>query len=80
MVMTGLCEFSMEVLTRRSEQFLWETMPINIRYGPERHLIYVGYGSGGIAVLTADGTKIADIPLDAHPESFQVEKNGPCIL
>jgi len=52
----------------------------NIRYGPERHLIYVGYGSGGIAVLAADGTKIADIPLDAHPESFQLEKNGLACL
>jgi DNA-binding beta-propeller fold protein YncE len=48
----------------------------NVRYDAERHLIYVGYGSGGLAVLSEDGTKNNNIPLDAHPESFQLEKNG----
>jgi hypothetical protein len=36
--------------------------------------IYVGYGSGGIAVI--DGLshrKVGDIPLPAHPESFQLD-------
>jgi YVTN family beta-propeller protein len=43
----------------------------NIRLGgPDR--IFVGYGNGAIAVLQA-GKKVADLPLDAHPESFQID-------
>ena len=52
----------------------------NIRYDAERRLIYVGYGSGGLAILREDGTKTSNIPLDAHPESFQLEKNGSRIF
>lgn len=51
--------------------------PDNIRFDAQRKQIYVGYGSGGLAVLTEDGTKVADINLGSHPESFQLEKNGP---
>lgn len=63
----------------------FKTIPLgedadNIRYDAERHVIYVGYGSGGLAVLNEDGVKTADIPLDAHPESFQLEKGGPHIF
>jgi YVTN family beta-propeller protein len=49
----------------------------NIRFDAERKHVYVGYGSGALAVMNEDGTKVAEIKLDAHPESFQLEKNGP---
>ena len=52
----------------------------NIRYDAERHLIYVGHGRGGLAVLQEDGTKSTDIALDAHPESFRLEKSGSHIF
>lgn len=52
----------------------------NIRADPTAHLIYVGYGSGGIAVFDPTGKKIKDIKLDAHPESFQIEPNGQRIF
>src|SRR5262245_36103586 len=43
----------------------------NIRLGgPDR--IFVGYGDGAIAVLQS-GKKVADLPLDAHPEAFQFD-------
>lgn len=42
----------------------------NIRVDGAR--ILVGYGNGAIAVLQ-NGEKIADLPLAAHPESFQVD-------
>jgi YVTN family beta-propeller protein len=42
-----------------------------------RQQLYVGYGSGSLAVLDKDGRKLADIRLAAHPESFQLERNGP---
>jgi YVTN family beta-propeller protein len=52
----------------------------NIRGDDSSHRIFVGYGSGGIAVFDAEGGKVAEIKLDAHPESFQLEKNGPRIF
>lgn len=52
----------------------------NIRFDSARRLIYVGYGSGALAAVRTDGTKTAIIKLDAHPESFQIEENGPRIF
>src|SRR5437764_13099925 len=49
----------------------------NIRFDAEKKHVYVGYGSGALAVMNEDGTKVAEIKLDAHPESFQLEKSGP---
>ena len=49
----------------------------NIRRDAATQRILVGYGSGGIAVFDSEGAKVADIKVDAHPESFQLEKNGP---
>lgn len=46
----------------------------NIRKDAASGQILVGYGSGGIAFFNPDGNKIADIKLDAHPESFQIDK------
>jgi len=51
----------------------------NLRYDSARKRIYVGYGSGGLGEIDSDGNKVADIKLDAHPESFQLEKNSPRI-
>lgn len=53
----------------------------NVRYDPESKRIYVGYGEGAIGVIDAvKRTKIADIPLNAHPESFQLESKGKRIF
>jgi DNA-binding beta-propeller fold protein YncE len=49
------------------------------RDGSTGHMI-VGYGSGGIAIFDSDGNQLASIRLDAHPESFQLEPNGPRIF
>ncbi|HEX4770100.1 MAG TPA: hypothetical protein VH351_04665 [Bryobacteraceae bacterium] len=48
----------------------------NIRWDEQEHKIYVGYGSGALAVADEGGAKIADIMLDTHPESFRLELNG----
>lgn len=42
--------------------------------------VWVGYGSGALGELDPEGAKVADIQLDAHPESFQFEKDGPRIF
>ena len=53
----------------------------NVRYDETRKKIYVGFGSGGIAVLNApDGKQVGSIKLSAHPEAFQLEKNGSRIF
>jgi DNA-binding beta-propeller fold protein YncE len=60
----------------------------NIRYDARGRRVIVGYGGGALALfdaivghgalasLDSGGKKIAEIALDAHPESFQLEKNG----
>ncbi len=52
----------------------------NIRYDETAKRLYIGYGSGALAVVDPDTLKrLADIRLAAHPESFQPEKAGPRI-
>jgi DNA-binding beta-propeller fold protein YncE len=73
--------------TRSLEQLLQVNLgsdPDNVRYDPATDQAYVGYGEGsGAALAVLDlktGTKIADINLSGHPESFQLEKNGQRIF
>jgi hypothetical protein len=48
----------------------------NIRIDQNGKII-VGYGAGALAVIDpATGAKIANIPLAAHPESFQIAPDG----
>jgi DNA-binding beta-propeller fold protein YncE len=49
----------------------------NLRYDPVHKHIFVGYGSGALGEIDAAGNEVADVRLDAHPESFQIEKSGP---
>jgi YVTN family beta-propeller protein len=49
----------------------------NVRYDSTAKRIYVGYGSGGIAIIDAVTFKqLADIKLPGHPESFQLDYNS----
>src|SRR5207302_2045880 len=49
----------------------------NVRYDDASKRIYVGFGSGGIGIINAaDGKQIGSIKLSAHPEAFELEKNG----
>ena len=53
----------------------------NVRYDEVRKIFYVGFGSGGIAVVNAaDGKQVGSIKVSAHPEAFQLEKNGSRIF
>ena len=49
----------------------------NLRYDSAQKRIYVGFGSGALGEFDSDGSKVADVKLDAHPESFQLEKSTP---
>ena len=59
----------------------------NIRYDQRDHQVIVGYagakqlrnredGDGGLGFLDSNGKRAGDIAIDAHPESFQLEKSG----
>jgi DNA-binding beta-propeller fold protein YncE len=49
----------------------------NVRYDPERERIYVGYGSGALAIVDAlKRERVGEVALQAHPESFQRESSG----
>ena len=66
----------------------------NVRYDARTKHIVVGYGGekflagkvarpgggGALAILDATGKKVGEIAMDAHPESFQLEKTGPRVF
>lgn len=53
----------------------------NVRVDDAANRVYVGYGSGAIAVIdTAARRKLADLALKDHPESFQLEPTGDRIF
>jgi DNA-binding beta-propeller fold protein YncE len=53
----------------------------NVRYDDAAKKIYVGFGNGGIAIINpADGKQIGSIKLSAHPEAFELEKQGKRIF
>ena len=48
----------------------------NIRVDAGANRVFVGYGNGALAVIdTTTNTKIADMPLPVHPESFQLARS-----
>ena len=49
----------------------------NLRYDAGRKRIYVGYGGGALGEIDEENNKAGEIKLDAHPESFQLEKDSP---
>jgi len=51
----------------------------NLRYDSDHKRVYVGYGSSALAEINEDGNKVDETKLDAHPESFQLEKDSPRI-
>jgi len=51
----------------------------NVRSDGSR--VYVGYGSGGIAVIDPTTMKkLGDLPLNGHPESFQLADSGQVFI
>jgi len=53
----------------------------NVRYDDVTKRLYMGFGSGGIAIINpADGKQIGSIKLSAHPEAFELEKSGKRIF
>jgi DNA-binding beta-propeller fold protein YncE len=53
----------------------------NLRYDAKTKLVYVGYADGALGFIDPAALKqTGSIKLAAHPESFQLEANGPRIF
>jgi glutamine cyclotransferase len=53
----------------------------NVRYDDATQKVYVGFGNGGIGIIDATQCKmVGSISLSAHPEAFELEKNGKRIF
>jgi hypothetical protein len=53
----------------------------NVRYDAATGLLYCGYGEGALAVIDPRTAKLVKtIELAGHPESFQLETNGPRVF
>jgi DNA-binding beta-propeller fold protein YncE len=53
----------------------------NVRYDAAARRFWVGYGEGGLAAIDPEsGKQLADVKLEAHPESFQLETKGKRIF
>jgi DNA-binding beta-propeller fold protein YncE len=48
----------------------------NARFDAAGNRVDVGFGRGALAVVDTNGVQVATIPLDGHPESFQLEQTG----
>jgi YVTN family beta-propeller protein len=52
----------------------------NVRIEEGAHRVWVGYGSGALAVIDSSSRrKLVDIPLSGHPESFRLASTGAAI-
>ena len=53
----------------------------NIRVDPVSNRVFVGYGNGALAEIDPrTNSKVAEIPLQAHPESFQLVRSDHLIF
>ena len=62
-------------------EFDFNSDPDNIRFDPKEKEVFVGYGDGALGVINAKlGSRVGDTILEVHPESFQLESEGPRIF
>lgn len=53
----------------------------NVRYDSRDGTVFVGYGSGALRAIEArTAESVGEIALSGHPESFQLEANGPRVF
>ena len=53
----------------------------NVRYDAAARRFYVGYAGGALAAIdVAAGTLLGQVKLAGHPESFQLEREGPRVF
>jgi DNA-binding beta-propeller fold protein YncE len=71
---TGECGFYDAVTLKKTGSIKLKDDADDVRYDADADRIYVGYGSGGIAIIDGLSHKLAgNIVLPSHPESFQLD-------
>ncbi len=71
---TGECAFYNALTLKKTGSIKLASDADDVRYNAIEDKIYVGYGSGGIAIIdAASHQQVGDIALPAHPESFQLD-------
>ncbi len=71
---TGECYFYNARTLAKTGSIKFDDDADDVRYDADADKIYVGYGSGGIAIIDAASHKqVGNILLPAHPESFQLD-------
>jgi hypothetical protein len=75
---TGECAFYNAATLQKIASLKLSGDADDVRYDANADKIYVGYGSGGIAIIDGQSRRqTGDIKLPAHPESFQLDaKSG----
>ena len=48
----------------------------NLRFDSATKTLWLGYGSGAVAQVDLDGSKLGEVQLGEHPEAFSLERNG----
>jgi DNA-binding beta-propeller fold protein YncE len=77
----GICKIYDAKLFQPVEELNLQDDADNVRYDDVAKKIYVGFGSGGIAIVNpSDGKQAGSIKLAAHPEAFELEKTGKRIF
>jgi DNA-binding beta-propeller fold protein YncE len=78
---SGACDVFDGSSLKRIKSIKFSDDADNIRYDAANRRVYVGYGSGALAIMdVATGERIGESKLKGHPESFQLEKSGPRIF
>lgn len=71
---TGECFFYDTHTWQKVASIKYDDDADDVRYDGNADLIYVGYGSGAIGIIgAAKHSRVGDIPVAAHPESFQLD-------
>jgi len=71
---TGECNFYNAIDLKKTGRIKLDDDADDVRYDADADRIYVGYGSGGIAIIDAAAHKlVGNIALPSHPESFQLD-------
>jgi hypothetical protein len=78
---TGTCELFDGTTFQHRSTITLASDADNIRYDVATHTLYVGYGAGALGLIDATrAQRRGDIPLQGHPEAFQLEQAGPRIF
>ena len=77
----GICKIYDEKSFQTVGELEFKDDADNVRYDDSSKRLYLGFGSGGIGIISAPESKtVASIKLSAHPEAFELEKQGKRIF